>query len=73
LREESSINSRGQNTLRGERSCAESEAGEAARARERQAAAASQTEAGESDATEDEGLKRQEKERREWDVDREVA
>ena len=46
------------------------EAREAARARDRQAAAASQNEAEESDATEDEAT--QERERREWD-DREVA
>ena len=46
------------------------EAGEAARARDRQAAAAAPDEADESDATE-EG-KRQEGERREWD-DREVV
>ena len=45
-------------------------AGEAARARDRQAAAASQDEADESDATEE--VKRHEGERREWD-DREVA
>ena len=45
-------------------------AGEAARARERQAVAPSQNEAEESDATEVEAI--QERERREWD-DREVA
>ena len=55
LAKESSINSRGQNTLRGERRPElRRKAGEATRARERQAAAASQNEAEESDATEDE-------------------
>ena len=47
-------------------------AGEAARPRDRQAAAASQDEADESDATEEENDRTQEGERREWD-DREVA
>ena len=44
---------------------------EAARTRERQAAAASQNEAEESDATEEEASDKQERERREWDDDRE--
>ena len=52
LREESSISSRGQNMPRGGQSCAERR--EAARARDRQAAAASLDEADESDATEEE-------------------
>ena len=54
LREESSINSRGQNMPIGGRSYAEREAREAARARDRQTAAASQNEAEESDESEDE-------------------
>ena len=45
---------------------------EAARTRDRQAAASSQNEAEESDATTRQRMKRQEGERREWD-DREVA
>ena len=51
--EESSIDSRGQDMQRGGRSCDE-KAQEAARTRDRQAAAASQHEAEESDATEEE-------------------
>ena len=53
LREESSINSRGQNMPRGGAELRR-KAGEAASARDRQAAAASQDEADESDATEEE-------------------
>ena len=52
-REESSINSRGQN-MPARRAELRRKAGEAARARDRQAAAASQDEADESDATEEE-------------------
>jgi len=73
LREESSINSRGQKICREEGRVAPK--GGRSRdpreqARDRQAAAASQDEADESDTRQ--RRKRQERERREWD-DREVA